>query len=84
MGAGCSSGPAVWSVSQSGSRENGDAAVPGMLGGGGDISISIIGSREAEQCSTETQRSRSRGRGRAQGWAKERDTNMGENGRLEV
>lgn len=36
--------------------ENGGAAVarqPGMLGGGDDISISIIGSHEAERCSTE-------------------------------
>lgn len=46
--------PVSPSVSRSERRENGGAAVPGMLGGGDDISISIIGSHEAERCSTET------------------------------
>lgn len=61
---GCSSRPTSVcpSVGQSVSLnrgENGGAAVarqPGMLGGGDDISISIIGSHEAERCSTEAPR----------------------------
>ncbi len=78
-----SSGPGVsLSVSQSESRENGGAAVPGMLGGGGDISISIISSHEAERCSTEGEE----GEGEAQAWTITgfRERNMGGNRRLRV
>lgn len=79
----CSSGPAVsLSVSQSESRENGGAAVPGMLGGGGDISISIISSHEAERCSTEGEERE----GEAQAWTTTDFTerNMDENRTLKV
>lgn len=52
--------------------ENGGATVPGMLGGGDDISISIIGSHEAERCSTEYTWGWEEREGEAQGWTTSR------------
>lgn len=52
--------------------------MPGMLAGGDDISISIIGGHEAERCSTETSAGEER-EGEAPGWTITgvRETTMG-------